>query len=110
MENINTKIRENGFKVTSEWLEAIGIDLEVWHATLESLEFEKAADKEADMIMKNKNTLFFGEQIKYVIQELQRRCDGYDSVLLRNCVLNYGYILGKRAERARRKRGTANEN
>ena len=82
MENANTKIRENGFKVTPEWLEAVGIDLEVWHATLESLEFEKAADKEADMIMKSNNELFFSKPVKFVVRELQRRCDRDDNVLL----------------------------
>ena len=108
MENINTKIRENGFKVTPEWLEAVGIDLEVWHATLESLEFEKAADEEADMIMRCNNELFFSKPVKYVVRELRRRCDRHDNILL-NSVFNYGYMLGKRAERARRKRGAVNE-
>lgn len=103
MENVNTKIRENRFKVTPEWLEAVGIDLEVWHSTLESLEIEKAADKEADKIMKNQNALFFNKYVKFVIRELQRRCERNDSVFL-NCVFNYGYILGKRDERARRKK------
>lgn len=104
MEITNTKIRENGFKVTPEWLEAVGIDLEVWHAILESLEFEEAANDEADMIMKSKDDLFFSKPVKYVVRELQRRCDRHDNILL-NSVFNYGYILGKRAERARRKGG-----
>lgn len=105
MENTNTKIRENGFKVTPEWLEAVGIDLEVWHSALETLELEKAADKEADKVMENKNALFFDKQVKLVIRELQRRCES-DNIVLYNCIFNYGYILGKRVERARRKKGT----
>lgn len=108
MEITNTKIRENGFKVTPEWLEAVGVNLKTWHAVLESLEFEKAADKEADMIMKCNNELFFSKPVKFVVQELQRRCGGHDNILLHS-VFNYGYILGKRAERARRKRGASNE-
>lgn len=103
MENTNTKIRENGFKVTPEWLEAVGIDLEAWHATLESLEFEKAAEEESDMIMKNEVEVFYSKPVRYVLKELQRRYNRYDNILL-NRVFSYGYILGKRAERARRKK------
>lgn len=103
MEIINTKIRENGFKVTPEWLEEVGYSLETWQSILESLELEKAADKEADMIMKSKDDLFFSKPVKYVVRELQRRYDRHDNILL-NRVFSYGYILGKRAERARRKK------
>lgn len=103
MEIINTKIRENGFKVTPEWLEEVGYSLETWQSILESLELEKAADKEANMIMKNEINVFYSKPVKYVIRELQRRCDRHDNILLKS-VFNYGYILGKRAERARRKK------
>lgn len=103
MEIINTKIRENGFKVTPEWLEEVGCSLEAWQSILESLELEKAADKEADMIMKNEVEVFYSKPVRYVLKELQRRYNSYDNInILLKRVFTYGYILGKRAERARR--------
>lgn len=104
MEIMSTKIKEDGFKVTPEWLEVIGIDLKNWPTVPEALK----AKEEADMAVKNGIDLFLSRPVKFVVRELQRRCGERDVILL-NCVFNYGYILGKRAERARRKKGTSNE-
>lgn len=99
MQIMNTKIKEDGFKVTPEWLEAVGIDLENWPTVPEALK----AKQEAGIAMKNGIGLFVSKPIKFVVQELQRRFEGHN-VLLLNCIFNYGYILGKRAERARKKK------
>ena len=100
MEITNTKIREDGFKVTPEWLEAVGVDLENWPAVPEALK----AKKEADISLMT-DSPYYERIAQFTLRQIRQRCEEYAE----EAVFNYGYILGKRAERARRKRGAANE-
>ena len=48
--------------------------------------------------------LFLSKPVRWVLKELERRHDGeYSDLFKRIDAFNYGYILGIRAERARRK-------
>lgn len=103
---MGTKIKENGFKVTPKGLKTVGIDLENWPTLSEALQ----AKKEADIVSHKGIEPFSSKLVKLVLNELERRHYGeYSEFFNRLDAFNYGYILGIRAERARRKKGT-NEN
>ena len=88
------------FKATPEWFKAIGIDLKNWPTLPEALK----AKKEADIVGEQGIKLFLSKPIRWVLKELERRHDGeYSDLSKRIDAFNYGYILGIRAERARRK-------
>lgn len=63
--------------------------------------------READIVMKQCCGLFMSNQVKRTLQEVERRTyqrRGHsERILDLLSAFNYGYILGKRAERARRK-------
>ena len=61
--------------------------------------------KEADILSHQGIGLFSSKPIKFVFKELERRRNReYSEFFNRVDAFNYGYILGKRAERARRKK------
>ena len=94
------------FKATPKGLKAVGIDLENWPTLSEALQ----AKKEADILLHQGAGLFSSNPVKWVLKELEHRHSReYSEFFNRLDAFNYGYMLGKRAERARRKRGT-NEN
>lgn len=101
MEIITTTAKADGFKVTPEWLKAIGIDLENYPTLPQALK----ANKEADIVEQQGIGLFLSNPVQWVFQNLRRRHNGEYSELFNMIdVFNYGYILGIRAERARKKR------
>ncbi len=101
MEITNTKIRENGFKVTPEWLEAVRIDLENWPTLSEA----SKAKKEANILLYQEIDLFISNPVKWVLEDAERRHNKeYSEFFNKLNAFNYGYILGKRAERSRRKK------
>lgn len=68
------------------------------------------ARKTVDIVRKQTMELFLSRDVSHVLSELERRSQdelrgGITNVLFYMNVFNYGYILGKRAERARRKGG-----
>ena len=101
MEIKTTTAKADGFKVTPEWLKAIGIDLENYPTLPQALK----ANKEADIVEQQGIGLFLSNPVQWVFQNLRRRHNGEYSELFNMIdVFNYGYILGIRAERARIKR------
>lgn len=60
------------------------------------------ARKEADIVNHQCIGLFISNPVQFVVKELARKNE--DRFLLMS-IFNYGYIMGVRAERARRKRG-----
>ncbi|MBO5449300.1 MAG: hypothetical protein J5994_08215 [Ruminococcus sp.] len=67
-------------------------------------EAQKAA-KEADILSQQAIELFLSKPVKHVLFELSCRYRNENSPFLMFLnVFNYGYILGKRSERARRKK------
>ncbi len=79
------------------------MNLENWPTLFEALE----AKKEADILIKQRIGLFLSKPVQHVFLELRcREFQPKDSIWLIINAFNYGYILGKRAERQRRK-GTA---
>lgn len=100
MEIKTTTAKADGFKVTPEWLKAIGIDLENYPTFPQALK----AKKEADIVEQQGTGLFLSKPVQWVFQELRRKYgENYTEVLKMTDIFNYGYILGIRAERARRK-------
>ena len=94
------KVKADGFKVTPEWLKAIGIDLKNWPTLPQALK----AKEEADIVGHQCIELYSSNPVQWVFQNLRRRHNGEYSELFNMIdVFNYGYILGIRAERARRK-------
>lgn len=67
----------------------------------EALEIQR----EVDIVLHQELGLVCSETVKSVINELESRA--YDNFLIKIEAFNYGYIMGKRAERARRKGGEA---
>jgi len=62
------------------------------------------ASKEADIVMKQYLDVFLSKPVRHVFFELECRDELKNSpFLMFAAVFNYGYILGKRSERARRK-------
>lgn len=62
--------------------------------------------READIVMKQCCGFFASDTVRRVLQEVERRTRqrGHsEKILSLLSAFNYGYILGKRAERARRK-------
>lgn len=57
-------------------------------------------EREADIVLQQGIGLFCSEPVKAVIKELESRT--HDSFVIKLDVFYYGYIMGKRAERARR--------
>lgn len=80
MENANTKIRENGFKVKPEWLEAVGIDLKNWPTVLEAIK----AKKEADILSHQGIGLFSSNPVKWVLKNTERTHNGEYSDLFKS--------------------------
>lgn len=95
MEIKTATVKADGFKVTPEWLKAIGIDLKNWPTLPQALK----AKKEADIALMT-DSPYYEKMVQFVLQNLRTRCLEEDVV---NVMFNYGYILGIRAERARRK-------
>lgn len=68
------------------------------------------ANKEADILMHQSINLFLSTSVQRVLLELKHRDGKHYCDCLAMCgAFNYGYILGKRAERARRKGGASND-
>ena len=94
------------FKVTPEMLRAIGINLSNWPSVPQALK----ARAEADIVQQQALNLFISNAVQWVLQELERRHSGEGSEMFIHAdMFNYGYIMGIRAERARRK-ADKNEN
>lgn len=88
MEIMNIKIKGDGFKVTPQ-------------SSPEALK----TDKEADILSHQGIDLFTSKPIKWVLEAAERSYNKEHSELLNRLnAFNYGYILGKRAERARRRK------
>lgn len=90
-------MKRTDVQFTAKDLKAIGVDVKNLPTLPEALE----AKKECDIAKKQGIGLFLSKPVKFVVLEIKSRCE--DSVLLWTDIFNYGYILGKRAERARRK-------
>lgn len=104
MEIKTTTAKADGFKVTPEWLKAIGIDLENYPTLPQALK----AKKEADIVGEQGIGLFLSKPVQWVFQELcLKHSENYAEVSKMIDIFNYGYILGIRAERARRKGKTS---
>lgn len=79
------------------------MNLDNWPTLFEVLE----AKKEADILKKQRVGLFFSKPVQHVFLDLRcRENQPKGNVWMMLDAFNYGYILGKRAERQRRK-GTA---
>lgn len=97
---MGTKLKDDGFKITPEMFKEMGVDLENWPTLPEALK----AKSEADILMHQCVGLFLSKPVQWVLQELKRRHKGESSeMFMRIDMFNYGYIMGIRAERARRK-------
>lgn len=68
---------------------------------LEAFEIQR----EVDIVLHQGIGLVCSETVKSVINELESRT--CDKLLIKIDAFNYGYIMGKRAERAKRKGGVA---
>ena len=94
------ELNADGFKVTPEFLEAIGMDLENYPTFPQALK----AEQEADIVGEQGVELFFSNTAQWVLDALRRRYSGEYQEEFNMCdAFNYGYIMGIRAERARRK-------
>lgn len=60
--------------------------------------------KEAEIVRQQEIELFLSRPVRLVIEELKRRNreTGYDQFIALLEAFNYGYIMGKRAERKRK--------
>lgn len=97
-------IKADGSFKAPEFLKAIGVDLKNWPTLPEALK----AKKEADIVGEQGIGLFLSKPVQWVFQELCRKHgENYAEVSKMIDIFNYGYILGIRAERARRKGGKA---
>lgn len=80
----------------------IHVDQENWPTLPEALK----AKEEVDILFKQTIGLFTSRPVKFVVAEIKHRCAreglNHENFVLM-LVLNYGYIMGVRAERARRK-------
>ena len=92
------ELNADGFKVTPEFIEAIGMDLKNYPTFPQALK----AKKDADIVEHQGIGLFFSNPVQWVFNELHRRHD-YQEKFNMCDIFNYGYIMGIRAERARRK-------
>ena len=79
---------------------AMEIDMKNWPTFAEALK----AKEEADIVGHQCIGLYLSNPVQWVFQNLHRRHNGEYSELFNMVdIFNYGYILGIRAERARRK-------
>ena len=98
------KVNADGSFKAPEWLKAIEIDLKKYPTFPEALK----AKQEADIVEQQGIELYSSNPVQWVFQDLRRRHNGEYSELFNMIdVFNYGYIMGIRAERARRKGGKA---
>lgn len=94
------ELNADGFKVTPEFLEAIGMDLKNYPTFPQALK----AKKDADIVEHQGIGLFFSNPVQWVLNDLRRRYSGEYQEEFNMCdAFNYGYIMGIRAERTRRK-------
>ena len=90
------ELNADGYKVTPEFLEAIGIDLKNHPTVPQALK----AKKEADIVEYQTVGLFLSNPVQWVLDILRCR---HNREFELGSAFHYGYILGIRAERARRK-------
>lgn len=65
----------------------------------------RKASETVDMLMKQLALIPSNREVAHVINEISIRFDiDHVNLLVIDIILSYGYILGKRAERARRKK------
>ena len=92
MEIKTTTAKADGFKVTPEWLKAIGIDFENYPTFPQALK----AKQEADIALMT-DSPYYEKMVQFVLQNLRTR---YLEENVVNVMFNYGYILGIKIGRA----------
>lgn len=89
------ELNADGFKVTPKFLEAIGMDSKNYPTFPQALKAKKDAN-----IAFMTDSPYYEKSVQFALQSIREISSGE---YIENLIFNYGYILGIRAERARRK-------